>query len=498
MPSYTAGFQGAVSYSPIGDENTDNTDRFAAALAGLHPGGRLWIPANRTILLNGSSLTPPAGVYICGAGTTSVLKRTVSTSPMFTPGSNVAFGNLKFLGGGFNASAGNNGSAVYAGVSSASGVSIRNCLFEGFSYAVRVLKGNAGFFMENSHATKCASALFCSEGGDSHSLVNCTFNGVRDGVGDGVRGMVGIWFSDPGDGSDAGAHHSAVNCRISSTRNEGIIIRSAYTDVINCHVTDADDGSSGSYGIVVEGTSGITNIGEFGAGAGNHARIINCTVRNCNGGIRVSYDPVWPNSTPRDVTIDGCVIEDTTGAHQKGIAIGFSEAGRVVRPTVRNCKIRRVAGTGNSDGLYLRHIADGVIDNVEIHTTTRYGVLFDHKTTGSDLTTDTVLSNCKVWNPTGNGIFVWARAANQVKRLAIVNSHVFMQGKPGRCLRFEDTANGYDSCIIAGNIFHGSAANAHAMTLTGTNISQLNNIPVGTVDLAEYVGTYSLNGLLAA
>lgn len=479
-----------------GDGITDDTAAFAAALAACPAGGRIEIPPG-TYLIDGPSLRVPSRVTIAGAGSATVLRRTVATSPLFVfpaggKATEVRFTRLAFSGGGFDAASAANGAAIRSEESGVQGLTIEHCSFDGWTYAILAEAGSDQIIAEQNSSTRCSGAFFCADNGVGHAVNRNRIDGDRTGIGDGARMRVGIWFGDRGDGSPAGQGHEARGNTVSRVKNEGIIVRTAHTTIADNQVSDCDDGAGGSYGIIVEGTGDTVHQGEFGLGAGNFARVAGNTVVGCNGGIRVSFDPAGPNSTPRDCLVEGNVIMDITGPSQKGIAIGWAEMGPSIRPIVRNNKILNAAVPGNGDGILLRHVIGGVIEGNVVHTASRYGIVVDHATTGTDLSMDTTIAGNTIHQARDAGIFVWPRGGHQVKRLSITDNSIYMAGQPRPGIAFHPTLDGSSDCVVARNVVHASAP--FGLVLSGTNLTSLGNVSVGTTaGNVEFIGNYSLN-----
>lgn len=473
----------------VGDGTTDDTVAFQAAVVSAGATGRpLYVPPG-TYLLDGTTIELASNLILFGAGKSSILKRTVTGSPLFKASASsnytdIEFRDLQFLGPSSNAAT-TTATAILLNSTGTTGLRVHGCLFKRWTYGLNAAKVNPDLTFTECTGEGNSITLIRTECGVGQIVRGCRVNGDRTGVGDAVKTQVGIWISDAGDGSNAGYSNEVRDCIVTGCKNEGVIVRTALSSVIGCHVSSCTDGASGTYGIVVEDTSGTGSIGEFGLGAGNYVSVVGCTVYACDGGIRASLDPANVNGTPRDVLIANNQIVSCTGTSTKGIAVGFSNSKQPLRVVVTGNKVYNQSGATNADGIFLYCVKGGLVSGNQVYGATRAGIVLDTAGSAVKETVGVHVAGNHLVNCTSYGIYLIGRLATAIFKCVISSNTVeWLDTAAGASGIFCDsgTTGGCEEVAFLNNVIQGdSSTNGYGLRVNGTNLVAANNVAVGVV-----------------
>lgn len=479
-----SGVLNVKQFGAKGDNATDDTSKIASALAAVGSGATVYLPSG-TYIVNGSTLLPASNTTIKGDGYSTVIKRTVSTSPLFQIPASSLFSGIRFSDISFSGPSSNYPSSLATAIqileNGSTGTSISGCTFEKWVIAIDVRKSNPDLIVDSCIGSKNAGTLILSEAGIRHKIINCSSSGDRTGVGDGSRGRVGIWLSDPGDGSASGYGCVVSGCSVNGFLNEGIIVRTATSVVSDCYVDDCTDGASGTYGIIIEDTAGTSNIGQFGIGAGNYCTIDSCIVKGCDGGIRMSFDPANINSTPNDGVCSNNQIFNCLGSSTKGISIGIAGASKFpLRMIVNGNKVYNQSGAGNCDGIYLFGVKSGLVSGNLISNVTRYGIILDTSASGgTEQVVNVSVSGNIITSALSSGIYLYPRAASSIYRCSVVaNTITLPAATSGSGIMVDSTVTGglVETSFVS-NVVQGSTTNTgYGLLLNGTNLQASGNV----------------------
>lgn len=484
-------------WGAVGDGTTDDTVAITAAVAAVT---NIYLP-DGVFLVNGTSIPIIDNLQVRARGPGSAtIKRTVGGSAAFTAAANQKATNVVFSGVRFIGAYWDTGditrSAITFQTNGTLGAIVRDCSFEGFVAGVRSLRGNTNLSVLNSRATKMSDTLVLAYAPVGGKFIGNTVDGDRTGIGDGARTRVGIWLHDPGDGAGPGWGNIVADNRITTLRNEGIIVNQALSIIQGNIVTDCTDGASGTYGIVVE-TTGAGASGLIGLGAGNWVSVTGNTVYNCDGGIRVSVDPVnLTSATPQNVFVSGNQVEGCTGANTKGVCVGFSGTGTnyyTYRANVVNNWVRNAAATGNADGVYLLNVQAGSVTGNHVYNAKRYGVILDTLSAGTTNQVNGVAITANdIHDPGTAGIFLYPRVASSIVRCAVVGNQVAFTGtQTGNGIEVDNGVSGglLEGSFI-GNTIQGSGSyNGYGLLVSGSNL-----VAAGNTANTIYGRTIATNG----
>jgi hypothetical protein len=489
---------GDVRYwDAAGDGVTDDT---AAITAAVNAVTNIFLP-DGVFLINGTSIPVIDNLQIRTRGPGSAtLKRTTTGSAVLNAAenrlaTNVVVSGVRFLGGAWD-SGDITRSAISFKTNGTIGATIRDCVFDRFVAGVRSQRGNTNLSVMGCRGIALADTLVLAYAPVGGRFIGNTLDGDRTGIGDGAKTRVGIWLHDPGDGAGPGWGNFVNVNRINGTRNEGIICNQALTVVDANIVTGCSDGASGTYGIVFE-TTGATGSGLVGLGAGCIVSATHNQIYNCDGGLRVSVDPVnLTQATPNDVLIDGNFIKGCTGANTKGICVGFSGTGTNYygyRINVVNNTVHNPSATGNADGIFLLNVQNGSVTANHIYNAKRYGVILDTLAAGStNQMAGVAITANDIHDPASAGVYLYPRVAGAIVRCSVnANTFTWSGTQTGNGVEVDNgVTSGIVECSFLGNSFQGNASyNGYGLLVNGSNL-----VAAGNVGNAVYGRIIATNG----
>lgn len=313
------------AYGATGDNSTDDAADIQEALDSGNP---VFIPAGTYRVV--SKISVPSNARIYGAGDASVIRAGSSSISAFEIAgkTNILIQGVSFLGASNNSAASSaTGNAVY--ITNSSGVRISDAKIRYFNTGVYVTGNSRTVRIDGqSEFVGNARAALNTDTASDVVIYGARISGDRTGVGNGSRGMVGVWFQA------GGWDNIADKCNIYYLSAEGVNIKSTRSWAFGCHIEDADNGvifetdggdvtssENGSNGGAIGNTA--TNIAGVGIYAGNtigvnnavvhHVAIIGNVISGAEYGMSFAgLNSSATNERPYALTVKGNVINGTT------------------------------------------------------------------------------------------------------------------------------------------------------------------------------------------
>lgn len=314
-----------TAYGATGDNSTDDAADIQEALDSGNP---VFIPAGTYRVA--SKISVPSNARIYGAGDSSVIRAGSSSISAFEIAgkTNILIQGVSFLGASNNSAASSaTGNAIY--ITNSSGIRITDAKIRYFNTGVYVTGNSQTVRIDGqSEFVGNARAALNTDTASDVVIYGAKISGDRTSVGNGSRGMVGVWFQA------GGWDNVADKCNLYYLSAEGVNIKSARSWAFGCHIEDADNGvifetdggdvtssDNGSYGGAIGNTA--TNIAGIGVFAGNtigvnnaavhHVTIIGNVISGAEYGMSFAgLNSSATNERPYALTVKGNIVNGTT------------------------------------------------------------------------------------------------------------------------------------------------------------------------------------------